>query len=109
MALPAYTKRFLSAGFPGGDPTLSALVPAGFRWVIRNITVRVRSPGSAPLTVDILGQTTIYVCDTSSPNFYQSLDTHIVMEAGEQLQAYMDSVTGAIDLQISGWELSVTG
>lgn len=98
-----FSKRLLAGTTAAGVP-LSAVVPPGHIWIIRNISAICRETGAAQAAVLISGGPYIWVnnhvVDTDTSHF----DGRQVLNAGETLQCVPWPLE--MDFYISGYELS---
>lgn len=108
MALPpAYSKRFLNAGFSGGG-AVDATVPDGKVWVIRDISGFYQSDHVWGVSLDVYAAAVIIYGLRMSP--YTSGPFHWigrqVLYAGESIDVnFVDAGPGGLYIAISGYEL----
>jgi hypothetical protein len=84
--------------------------PAGFRWVIR--TISVAYGGFLATVVNIYVADVLVLIETlfTQPNgpSYTIFSDYIVMEAGEQIHATSNAQDQGIDVTASGYQLSLS-
>jgi len=102
----AYTKRLdIAQGSTGSH--FSEPVPAGKRWVIRCIDIRVHAGAGASLYYGVGGVATWWVLlsGTLASNPWHQWQGRQVLEAGEQI--WVSFPQGQVDVVTTGYELDV--
>ena len=102
MSLP-YSHRFLAAQYPAGSMTVYT-VPAGYRAVVRDITVSVTGSGLSTFQLWVPGSPILQLVSLAA-NAFNHWDGHQVLEAGETLQLITSG--GPVLISVSGYLLTM--
>lgn len=115
MASSVYSARFVNAPSFSGGPTLQYVVPAGFRAVLKSISIVhgdvVASGLDAWLQDEYLCKlcrSVINITLSPQPNWYGGTDLYYgswVLDEGDEL--YAQTAAGTVDIYASGYLLTL--
>ena len=108
MAQPVYSERFILSALPLGG-NVSYTVPAGFRAVIKQITVTALTSAGTLVWVAIAPGVLVEVfvlTPASPPGSQPASERSYVAHAGDQINAYERGV-GNADIYVGGYLLSL--